>query len=184
MSDTILDEPSLETWKPKFGAWIKEAMPFFKEGKGKEAFAKYPWFTTEGEPFTRLTKPAKEARFALVTTGGYTIDGVQDPFVPTPQFGEAAAEIHAIPLDVDRSKLRIDHVGYDHRFAKEDINVNLPLDRLSELVEQGEIGSIATDTQVLMGLMPNVATVLNDLIPALVEKFKADDIEAVLLVPS
>ncbi len=29
--------------------------------------------------------------------------------------------------------------AYDHRFAEEDINVNLPFDRLAELVEAGEI---------------------------------------------
>jgi D-proline reductase (dithiol) PrdB len=93
-------------------------------------------------------------------------------------------EIRWIPLDVDRSKLRIDHVGYDHRFAEEDINVNLPFDRLSELVEQGEIGSIARETPVLMGLQPNVAPLIRDTIPELVARFQADSVEAALLVPS
>lgn len=178
------DVQSLESWSPKFAAWVETAVPLLQEGNPKKAFASYPWFTTEGASFTRLDKPAKEARFALITTGGYSIEGPQDPFSPIPSFDDSPAEIRTIPLDVDRSKLRIDHAGYDHRFAKEDVNVNLPLDRLGELAEAGEIGSIAQQTHVVMGLQPNVGPLLNQLIPELVETLSADDVEAVLLVPS
>lgn len=178
------DKNSLESWKPKFAEWVEAAMPMFKEGKAKEAFATYPWFTTQGDPFTKLGKPAREARFGLITTGGYSIEGSQDPFIPFPRFDESPAEMRTIPLDVDRAKLRIDHVGYDHRFAKEDINVNLPLDRLRELDDAGEIGSMSSATRVVMGLQPNVGPLITNLIPELVEELRADDIEAVLLVPS
>lgn len=180
MSDTA----SLEGWKPKFDHWVEKAVPLLKEGNPKKAFSTYPFFTTEGDPFTRPSKPAKELRFALITTGGYSIEGPQDPFNPGPSFGDSPAGVRVIPLDVDRSKLRIDHFGYDHRFAEEDINVNLPLDRLTELAELGEIGSIAENTHVVMGLQPNVGPLLNQLIPELVETLLADDVNAVLLVPS
>ncbi len=180
----VSDAQSLESWKPKFAAWVETAMPLLKEGNPKKAFASYPWFTTEGDPFSKLNTAARDARFALITTGGYSIEGPQDPFSPLPSFDDTAAEIRTIPLDVDRTKLRIDHMGYDHRFAKEDINVNLPLDRLGELAEVGEIGSIAKQTHVVMGLQPNVGPLLDQLIPKLVETLRADDVEAVLLVPS
>ena len=32
------------------------AVPLFKEGKVKDVIAQYPWFTTQGEPFTKLNK--------------------------------------------------------------------------------------------------------------------------------
>ncbi len=160
------------------------ALPRLAEGKAKEAFSKYPWFTTEGEPFARLAKPAKESRFALITTGGYSIEGVHEPFTGMPDFGDAAPLVHTVPLDVDRSKLGIKHMGYDHRFAKEDINVNLPLDRLSELEKAGEIGAISSDTEGVMGLIPNVVPLVEQTIPALVEKLRSDSVEAALLVPS
>ena len=79
-----------------------------------------------------------EARFAVVTTGGYSIEGVQEPFVPFPGFDDKVPGIREIPLDVEQSKLRIDHPGYDHRFAEEDVNVNLPVDRIAELAKGGE----------------------------------------------
>ena len=126
------DAASLEGWKPKFAKWVEAAVPLLQEGNPKKAFASYPFFKTKGDPFTKLSAPAAESRFALITTGGYSIEGPQDPFSPVPSFDDSPAEVRAIPLDVDRTKLRIDHAGYDHRFAKEDINVNLPLDRLVE----------------------------------------------------
>lgn len=180
MSDT----KSLESWQLRFAAWTAEAMPLFKEGKAKQAFGGYPWFTTEGDPFVRLDKPVREARVALVTTGGYSIEGEQEAFKPFPNFGDDAPPIREIPLDVDREKLRIDHFGYDHRFAEQDTNVNLPLDRLRELVAAGEIGSLSPRTQVLMGLIPNVGPLLEETIPTLVSRLSADGVEAALLVPS
>jgi hypothetical protein len=187
------DAAALESWLPRFEGWRDFALPLIGEGKTKEAFGKYPWFsgTSEdsgtskrAEPFARLDKPVGRARFGLVTTGGYSIEGEQEPMKPIPNFDGRTPQMRTIPLDVDRSKLRIDHPGYDHRFAEEDINVNLPFDRLAELVEAGEIGSIAQDTPVLMGLVPNVAPLIRETIPALVQRFRDDAVDAVLLVPS
>ena len=178
------DQASLERWQPKYTAWRETAVPLVMAGEAKKAFASYPWYRTEGEPFAQLGKPVKEARVGLVTTGGYSIEGVQEPFKPMPNFDGSTPGIHAIPLDVDTEKLRIDHPGYPHRFADEDINVNLPLDRLRELEAAGEIASLSPETQVLMGLAPDVEPLLRGTIPALVDRFKSDSVEAALLVPS
>ena len=158
---------ALDAWVPKFEAWKQEALPLLGKGEAKKAFATYPWFSEEGDVFALLGKPAADARFGLITTGGYSIEGEQEPFTGIPGFGDQAPEIRAIPLDVDRSKLRIDHPGYDHRFAKEDVNVNL-----------------AADTQVLMGLQPNVVPLLQQTVPELVARLQSDSVEAALLVPS
>jgi D-proline reductase (dithiol) PrdB len=178
------DAANLETWAPSFEQWKTEALPRIAEGKTREAFGSYPWFQTEGDPFARLAKPVSETRFGLITTGGYSISGEQEPMKPVPNFGGDTPQLREIPIDVDRSKLEINHPGYDHRFAEEDINVNLPLDRLRELAEAGEIGSIAATTHVLMGLVVDVAPLLRETVPMLVEKLRAEDVEAVLLVPS
>ncbi len=180
MSDTA----SLAAWQDKFDAWVEIAKPLLPQGKAKEAFAQYPWFTTTGEPFSRLGKPASEARFGLLTTGGYSIEGEQEPMRGYPTFGDETPQIRRIPIDVDRSKLKINHPGYDHRFANEDTNVNLPFDRLQELVDDGTIGSLSAETLVLMGLQPNVGPLLNETIPEIVAAFKANDVDAALLVPS
>ena len=43
---------------------------------------------------------------------------------------------------------------------------------------------LAPETLVLMGLQPNVGPLINETIPEIVAAFKADDVEAALLVPS
>lgn len=180
----MTDAASLAAWKPRYEAWIEESAPLFAEDKGKEAFAKYPWVETEGDPFVRLGKPASSARFGLLTTGGYSIEGVHEPFSVIPDFSGTAPDYHVIGLDADTSKFRIDHRGYDPRFAKEDHNVNLPLDRLGEMAADGEIGSISNDSIVVMGLIPNVAPLLEETLPRIIDKFRSDSVEAALLVPS
>ena len=178
------DVASLEAWEKSYEAWRETALPQVMKGEAKQAFASYPWFQTEGEPFVRLGKPVKQARVGLVTTGGYSIDGVHDRFKPMPNFDGSTPDIHEIPLDTDPQKLQIDHPGYPHRFAEQDINVNLPLERLRELEAAGEIGSLKPETQVLMGLAPDVRPLLRETIPALVDRFRSDSVEAALLVPS
>ncbi|MEM7078597.1 MAG: glycine/sarcosine/betaine reductase selenoprotein B family protein [Pseudomonadota bacterium] len=180
MSDTA----TLPPWQPQFEEWVDFAKPLFGQGKAKDAFGKYPWFTTEGDPFVKLNKPLSETRFGLITTGGYSIAGEQEPMRGYPTFGDEVPEIRPIPLDVDPAKLTINHPGYDHKYAEEDHNANLPLDRLRELVADGTIGSLADETLVLMGLQPNVGPLLEHTIPEIVERFKADGVEAGLLVPS
>ena len=184
MAQAKTDSEHVEAWSTGFYAWSEVAKSMFPEGKAKEAFSSYPWFQTTDNPFVRLSKPASETRFGLVTTGGYSIDGEQKPMRGYPSFDERVPEIRRIPANVDRSKLVINHPGYDHKYAKEDINANLPFDRLNELVADGTIGALAPETLVLMGLQPNVGPLINETIPEIVAAFKADDVEAALLVPS
>lgn len=178
------DAASLAAWTPSFESWRAEALPKIRQGKTKEAFDSYPWYRTQGDPFARLAKPAGETRFALITTGGYSIAGEQEPMKPIPNFGGDTPQVREIPIDVDPAKLEINHPGYDHRFAEEDFNVNLPLDRLREMAEAGEIGGIAETTHVLMGLVVDVAPLLHETIPALIDRLRSDSVEAALLVPS
>jgi D-proline reductase (dithiol) PrdB len=180
----MTDSAALTAWKPKYEAWTGDAKSFFADGKPKEAFGIYPWLQTEGDPFSTLGKPAAEARFGLVTTGGYTVVGEHEPFTGVPDFSDAAPDIHVVSLDADPEKFQINHFGYDHRFAKEDPNVNLPFDRLKEMVADGELGSVSNDSVVLMGLIPNVVPLIEQTIPAIVERFRSDSVEAALLVPS
>lgn len=180
----MVDAPSLKQWQGKYEEWTGVAVPLFKEGKAKDAMAQYPWFTTQGEPFSKLQKPISEARVGLITTGGYSIEGEQEPMRAYPTFDDQVPQIRRIPLDVDRSKLRIDHPGYDHKYAEEDINSNLPLDRLTELVSEGSIGSLSENTIMLMGLQPNVTPLIQETIPEIVSAFKADEVDLALLIPS
>lgn len=181
----MIDAQRAAEWRPSFDKWAGDAQPLLGKGKVKEAFADYPWFTTEeNAPFAKLNKPASDTKFGLVTTGGYSIAGQQEPMRAHPTFGDEAPEFLAIPKNVDTNKLVINHPGYDHKYALEDHNVNLPFDRLAEMVAEGEIGGLSDDTLVLMGLQVNVEPLVRETIPQLVTKLQKDGVEAALLVPS
>jgi len=180
----MIDEVSLTSWQSQYQKWVDFAKPLISTGKAKDAFAKYPWFSTQGEPFTKLKKPASETHFGLVTTGGYSISGEQEPMRAYPTFADEIPQIRHITMGVDRSKLKINHPGYDHKYAEQDINANLPFDRLQELVDDGIMGSIADETLVLMGLQPNVEPLIKHTIPQIVDNFNSNGVEAALLVPS
>jgi D-proline reductase (dithiol) PrdB len=175
---------SLPPWSASYETWKERALPKLSSGETREAFSDYPYFRGEGDPFARLAKPASETRFGLITTGGYSISGEQEPMKPYPNFGGHEPQIREIPLDIDPARLEINHPGYDHRFAGEDINVNLPHDRLRELAADGVIGSVTANSFVLMGLIVDVAPLIQKTIPALVEGLRNQGAEAALLVPS
>jgi hypothetical protein len=56
--------------------------------------------------------------------------------------------------------------------------------KTSALAAGGEIGSIAPTTHVLMGLVVDVAPLIRETIPQLVERLRDEGVEAALLVPS
>lgn len=180
----MADAQQAAQWRPTFDDWAGRAQPLLGQGKVKEAFDDYPWFSTQGSPFAALAKPAAETQFGLITTGGYSIKGEQEPMRAHPTFGDEVPEFLAIPKTVDPAKLTINHPGYDHKYAEEDHNVNLPFDRLAEMVAEGEIGGLSDNTLVLMGLQVNVEPLIKETIPRLIETLRRDGAEAALLVPS
>ena len=178
------DAQEAAQWRSSFDDWAARAQPMLGAGNAKEAFADYPWFSTETSPFTALTKPAADTVFGLITTGGYSVVGEQEPMRAYPTFGDEVPEFHRIAKTVDPTQLVINHPGYDHKYAVEDHNVNLPFDRLAEMVADGEIGGLADNTLVLMGLQVNVQPLINETIPQLLDALRSDGAEAALLVPS
>ncbi|MFQ5478641.1 MAG: glycine/sarcosine/betaine reductase selenoprotein B family protein [Candidatus Binatia bacterium] len=178
------DVDLLKQWQPRFDSWKESSIPLVLQGRAKEAFQSYPWFRAERGALVSLPRPVSDTRVAVISTAGYSIEGEQAPFDLLIPFHGGEPEIRPIPYAVDRSRLRIDHPGYDHRFADRDINVNLPLDRMRELENGGRLGSLADPVQVLMGLIPDVAALLTSTVPQLVESLKNDGAEAVVLVPS
>ena len=74
-------------------------------------------------PFHRIDKPIAQARVALVTTGGYSIEGEQEPFKPSPSFDDTPPGIHTIPVDVDREKAKSIGVPLDTIFNTLQVNL-------------------------------------------------------------
>jgi D-proline reductase (dithiol) PrdB len=120
--------------------------------------------------------PLRQCRIALVTTAGLHRKGDRP-------FGPNASDYRIIPGDTPAADLVMSHqsVNFDRTGFQEDINVVLPLDRLNELAQRGEIGSVAALHYSFMG-----ATNIRTLEPAareLAGLLKGDGVDAVLLTP-
>jgi D-proline reductase (dithiol) PrdB len=95
-------------------------------------------------PYTPLKRDLKECRIALVSTSGAYVEGMQP-------FSDNDLSFRWIPSDTDTKKIRFVPGHFDTSKAAEDPNVMFPLDRLRELVSNGEIASLV-ENHISMGL--------------------------------
>lgn len=121
----------------------------------------------------------EKRRVALVTTAGLHLPGDR-PF----GYGDAKNEYRVIPGDVLADDLVMSHlsVNFDRAGFQQDVNVVFPIDRLRELAEAGQIGSLADFHYSFMGAASPV-TRLEARAREVAGLLKKDAVDAVLLTP-
>jgi D-proline reductase (dithiol) PrdB len=75
-------------------------------------------------------------------------------------------------------------IGFDRTETFRDINITYPVDRLEELVAQGEIGSLSDNYYSFMGALSDVSQLVGHFGPKLAENLKTEGVDVVLLVPT
>ena len=118
--------------------------------------------------------PAKERRISIVSSAAVSRRG-DKPF-------SWLARNHRVIGKHDRD-LVMTHVAveYDRTAWQQDLNAIIPLDRLEEMAEAGEIGSVADEHYTFMG-----AADPNDMEKSALEvaaRMKADNVNTVFLIP-
>ena len=147
-------------------------------------------FLYDSSAWAPLTKALSHARVGLLSTGGVYIAG-EDPMGPSGptqeeaiprinEFLQGPAILTSIPTKVDRSRLRIRHLGYDVRGSVRDFNVVFPIDRLEELQAKGVIGELAEQQYSFVGATSQLRLLKEA--PEWAERFKRDGLDALLLV--
>jgi len=136
----------------------------------------HPCVVNDTAPWTRLSKSLAEARVALVTTAGIHVRGDR-PFTP----GEQTFRI--IPASTPARDIVQSHtsIGFDRSDIQRDLNVAFPVDRLRELVEQGELGSLADTFYSFMGAQRTYDGLIDDAAPEVAHRLKADGVDVVLM---
>jgi D-proline reductase (dithiol) PrdB len=134
-------------------------------------------------PFTRMDRPLRDARVALVTTGGIHLRS-QPPYDMVNPDGDAS--FREIPAEVLLDELVITHKYYDHTDADRDPNVIFPLEHLRNLVRDGVLGSVSPRHFGFMGHIdgPKVAELVQRGAPEVAGKLKQDGVDCVLLTPA
>lgn len=129
-------------------------------------------------PFTKFTKAANQAKFALITTAGVHL-------TTQPVFDVEAGDhsVRFIPKMVKEEELMISHTHFDRSDADRDVNCVFPLFRLNELAAEGLVGNVAETHYGLMGYIPNPAVLVEETIPLILKRLNEEKVDAVILNP-
>jgi len=123
-----------------------------------------------------------QSKLMLVSSAGSYITDSQDRYDDENDLGDYS--IRLIPSDIDPTQLTYAHTHYDHTAVNMDSQVLIPLGHLHDKVEAGEIGALTENYVSFMGYQPDIAQLLDETIPLIVEAAKDQQADAVLLVPS
>ena len=142
----------------------------------------YPWRRIDPVPWTPLKKPLSEGRLVLVSSAGIVASD-QKPFDKTIRGGDHS--IRKIPEDIDVATLRETHrsEAFDHRGIRQDPNLAFPIDRLRELTDGGQIGSLNHWHLSIMGSITAPGRLIKKTIPLVVSQLVSDGVDVALLIP-
>ena len=126
---------------------------------------------------TSLTTPLSECRLAIVTTAGLKPGGEVELWMMGNQtYQELPDGAH---------DLQLSHFSpnFDRTGIIQDLNVVYPADRLREMADAGEIGSVNDRHFSFMGAQVEFSTIIQDTGPQVAERLVDDGVDVVLLTP-
>jgi D-proline reductase (dithiol) PrdB len=137
-------------------------------------------------PWTPLSTPLSACKVALLSSGGVALKD-DKPFDQegerqNPWWGDPSHRI--IPKAASAKDIEVYHLHFNPAFARRDINCLLPIQRLNELEEMGEVGQAAESHYSIMGYLPKPEEMLEKSVPAIIQRLKDEHVGVVVLVPS
>ncbi len=157
---------------PSLAAWINSLIP--NQGfKGSI-------------PFTPLSKPLSEATLALVTSAGISLK-TDPPFDMEREKKEAVwgdRSFRAIPRGSTAADVNVNHLHINTEYVLQDINVMLPLARMSEFEQEGIIGRLAPTAYSFYGFQWESTDFLKEAIEPMSKRMQEEGVDAVILTPA
>ena len=139
----------------------------------REFFAEME-FNVPGQPAWTKPVEAKQRRVALVSSAGLSCRGDKP-------FSWQARDYRVIPKDERNLIMSHIAVDFDRTAWQQDLNAIMPLDRLGEMAQQGEIGSVADEHFAFLG-SSDPAT-MESAAREVAGRMREDKINTVFLVP-
>ena len=165
-------------------ALIENASEFsvrYRRWRANEDLTNYPFVENRHAPFTPARRALPMLNLALISSAGAYIDGTT-PFNTESRDGDAS--LREIPVEIDADDLLYAARGYDPAAVRQDINVQIPLNRLLEFEENNVIGQFNRVWLSLCGFIPNAQLVAEELAPRIVERVSRYEAQAALLIPA
>ena len=138
----------------------------------------YRWIEADSAPpWQALTQPLSATRLGLLSTAGaYVLGQVAYHY-------KDDTSIRALPSTTAERDLRFSHITENYLVdARRDPNCILPLRALRTLVAERVIGALANNVFSCMGGIYSQRRVREELAPAVLDAFRAERVDAALLV--
>ncbi len=141
-------------------------------------YAPYRWYYADTEPpWQPLSKPLSDCRVGMLSTSGAYAAG------QVAYFYKDDASIRHIPKTVASEDMRFSHVTENYLVdPRRDPNCIFPIDALHRAEAEGEIGSLADEVFSCMGGVYSQRRVREEMIPALAEGFRKQEVDVAFLV--
>ncbi len=141
-------------------------------------------------PWTPLPHPLNECKVGLVTSAGLYHKDVDPPFdieeeKQIPTWGDPT--YRKIPADIPLAEIGASHLHINTADLLADANIVLPLHRFHELANEGIVGGVAEYHYSFMGYQgfpPDTAAWEKIYGPEVAARFKAQNVDCVLLTPA
>ena len=158
----------------------------FLDGIGKRAMKRWAGLPGETQiPWTPLAKPLSKCTVSLVSSAAIALK-TDHPFDPEierrdPWFADPSYRV--LPRTVRTGDVHVCHLHINPSFAEQDLNPILPVERLNELTEQGEIGAVAPSHYSYIGYTLRPERLLRESVPGMVRQLREEHVDVVVLVP-
>lgn len=152
-----------------------------KERYESLGFPAYQWTVNDTAPLTRLAKPLSSCVVSMLTSGGVSRKGV-------PGFDPDARNdfrLDAIERETPSDGFDVNDNYYRHEAAERDINCIFAIDRLRELAESGEIGSVARFLwSGFMGRIYKRRHLIEEAAPAFARRLRQEGTDLLVAIPA
>jgi D-proline reductase (dithiol) PrdB len=165
----------LGSWRQNYDAWKS------KNTGSPDSLKNYPFVENSRAPFTSLRRALPMLNLALITSAGAYIDGTE-PFDTSAPGGDF--NFREIPTEIDARDLRFAARGYDPTFVQQDMNCQVPLERLFECEANRIVGQLNSVFWSMCGFVPDAATFVATTLPKLIDRLKHYQVQGALLIPA
>lgn len=166
----------VEDWRRTYADW-RQTNGDVKNDVGDS----YPFVKNRHAPFLPARRALPMLNLALISSAGAYIEG-SEPFDITASDGDFT--FREIPTQVESEDLQISNRGYDAAAVRQDLNSQVPLERLLEFQQNGVIGQLNSVFWSFQGFIPNATRFADETLAKLVDRLTRYEVQAALLIPA
>jgi D-proline reductase (dithiol) PrdB len=168
----------IDEWRKRYADWQQEHSKVSGNGDVGDS---YPFVKNKRAPFTPARRALPMLNLALISSAGVYIDGTEPFDLNAPG---SDLDLREIPIEVEAADLLFAAKGYDPAAVQQDLNVQVPLERLLEFEVNGIIGQLNPVFWSFSGFITDAARLVDEMLPKLVERVKRYEVQAALLIPA